>query len=336
MKIEIGESLIRSWLRHIKHCEFAELNWKPSPAWQTMADETVAALFESAKQGNPSAIGQNTLSQFLKQAEVDVFGLSASNDKLHLVDIAFHSGGLNYGGQGKTGERIFKKLVRSALIAKTYFPGRAATVYFVTPKASPAIKREIETACERVKALFEGEDEIEFELIIEHDFKVQLIDPVLSLGSEVADTSELFLRSWQLIQPVIEYTSTNQDQVVPEPTVQEYTEVEREAVPDDVLTVNEVNRVAGRLTLWANNTHQINARILNAYLALKRSGASLITVGMLQAKYGEANFNTNFVQMRNIAANNHGKIFELNGELVEIWQPVRHLVDEYERAILSA
>jgi hypothetical protein len=118
MKIEIGESLIRSWLRHIKHCEFAELNWKPSPAWQAMADEAVASLFERAKQDNPSAIGQNTLSQLLKQAEVDVLGLSTSNNKLHLVDIAFHSGGLNYGGQGKTGERIYKKLVRSALITK--------------------------------------------------------------------------------------------------------------------------------------------------------------------------------------------------------------------------
>ncbi|MEY8239475.1 MAG: hypothetical protein RPT25_03955 [Cycloclasticus sp.] len=57
---------------------------------------------------------------------------------------------------------------------------------------------------------------------------------------------------------------------------------------------------------------------------------------MLKAEYGEANFNTNFVQMRNIAENNHGKVFELNGELVKIWQPVRHFVDEYERAILSA
>jgi len=29
MKIEIGESLVRSWLRHVEHCEFSELNWKP-------------------------------------------------------------------------------------------------------------------------------------------------------------------------------------------------------------------------------------------------------------------------------------------------------------------
>lgn len=335
MKIEVAESLIRSWLRHVEHCEFAELNWKPSPTWKAVSNETVVALFEAAKQANPNAIGQNNISQFLKQAEIDVLGLSTTSDQLHLVDIAFHSGGLNYGGQVKTGERIYKKLVRSALIAKTYFPGRASTVYFVTPKASPAIKQEIETACARVKALFEGENEIGFELIIENDFKTQLIDPVLSLGSEVADTSELFLRSWQLIQPFIEYTPTTQEQPAPERIVQERADSEPLIVPDDALVVNEVNRVAGRLTLWANNLHQINSRILNAYLTLKRSGESQITVEMLKAEYGEANFNTNFVQMRNIAANNHGKIFELSGELVEIWRPVAHLVEQYEARVFG-
>jgi hypothetical protein len=49
MKIEIGESLIRLWLRHIKHCEFAELNWKPSHAWEAMVYETVASLFNEPK-----------------------------------------------------------------------------------------------------------------------------------------------------------------------------------------------------------------------------------------------------------------------------------------------
>ena len=91
MKIEIGESLVRSWLRHVEHCEFAELNWKPSPTWKAQPDEEVAQLFNRAKEYNPEAFGQNKLSQFLKQAEVDVLGLSTSNNRLHLVDIAFHS-----------------------------------------------------------------------------------------------------------------------------------------------------------------------------------------------------------------------------------------------------
>lgn len=34
MKIEIGESLMISWLRHIKECQIAQTNWKPSPKWE--------------------------------------------------------------------------------------------------------------------------------------------------------------------------------------------------------------------------------------------------------------------------------------------------------------
>lgn len=220
MKIEIGESLVRSWLRHVEYCEFAELNWKPSPTWQALPNEAVCALFESAKQNNPNAIGQNTLYQFLKQAEIDVLGLSTTTAKFHLVDIAFHSSGLNYGGQGKTGERIYKKLVRSALIAKTYFPDREAIIYFVTPKSSPAIKQDVESACELARTLFLDFSDISFQIIIGEDFKTQIVDEVLALEGEVADTSELFLRSWQLIAPFIKLAKTTEGKVT-EPEVNE-------------------------------------------------------------------------------------------------------------------
>ena len=36
MKIEMGESLVRTWVRHYRGCQFAELNWKPSPTWDAM------------------------------------------------------------------------------------------------------------------------------------------------------------------------------------------------------------------------------------------------------------------------------------------------------------
>jgi len=31
MKIEMGESLLYSWLRHVKECQIAQTNWKVSP-----------------------------------------------------------------------------------------------------------------------------------------------------------------------------------------------------------------------------------------------------------------------------------------------------------------
>jgi len=202
MKIEVGESIVRSWLRHVEKCEFAELNWKPSSAWTTYNGTEVGELFNHIREEWPEPLGQNSLSQFLKQAEVDVLGLStreAGNPRLHLVDIAFHSNGLNYGSAERTGQRIYKKLVRSALLSKAYFPTYQSTVYFVTPVISPNTKTHVEEAYERVQSLFEDDNDINFQLILGDDFKSQIFDEVTRLGDDVADTSELFLRSLQMI-----------------------------------------------------------------------------------------------------------------------------------------
>ena len=34
MKIEMGESLFYSWLRHVKECQIVQTNWKVSSQWQ--------------------------------------------------------------------------------------------------------------------------------------------------------------------------------------------------------------------------------------------------------------------------------------------------------------
>lgn len=203
MKVEIGESVIRSWLRHIETCELAELNWKPSPIWEKQNQNTVEYYFSKAQDNWPEAFGQNSLSQLLKQSEVDVLGLSynSRNSLVHLVDIAFHSSGLNYGGNVVTSQRIFKKLVRSALISLTYFPDSSVTIYFVSPVATPAIAESVESACNRATEVFGGCPDINFRIILNDDFRIEILEEVLGLGNEVADTSELFLRSWQLIQP---------------------------------------------------------------------------------------------------------------------------------------
>lgn len=33
MKIEMGESCVYSWLKHVKDCRIVQLNWKPSAEW---------------------------------------------------------------------------------------------------------------------------------------------------------------------------------------------------------------------------------------------------------------------------------------------------------------
>jgi len=203
MKVEIGESLIRSWLRHIENCELAELNWKPSPLWEKHNVALVERYFEKGLSIWPEAFGKNKLQQLLKQSEVDVLGLSygTGRHKVHLVDIAFHSKGLIYGSKDSTAQRVYKKLVRSALISLTYFTNSESTIYFVSPVVTPATSDAVIEACNRAMSVFDDTQQIKFCCILNHDFKTQILDEVLSLSDEVADTSELFLRSWQLIKP---------------------------------------------------------------------------------------------------------------------------------------
>src|ERR1700733_303264 len=128
MKIEVGESLMRSWLRHIQGCQFAELNWKPSSAWPVCGD--VQPLMNAARDHFKNALGieifgKQTAYQVLKQGEIDVLGIRLKPVgevvKVYSVDMAFHEGGLNYGGVAETLNRVLKKLIRSTMVIRSVF-----------------------------------------------------------------------------------------------------------------------------------------------------------------------------------------------------------------------
>lgn len=95
---------------------------------------------------------------------------------------------------------------------------------------------------------------------------------------------------------------------------------------------NEVLRVQRRLPRWFNNTNQYNSRILYSFLELYFENNGRVTVDELRNKAGIKTFDQNFTQMRTIAPQNHGKIFELNDEYVELWEPVKEIVlNHYNR-----
>jgi hypothetical protein len=99
---------------------------------------------------------------------------------------------------------------------------------------------------------------------------------------------------------------------------------------------DEIDKVNRRLKLWAKRPHQINSRILTAYLKLERQGVSPITDEALNAAVGnESSFSSNFLQMRISAEKNHGKVFEQNGEKVTLWPPVIPAVREFEGKVLA-
>lgn len=204
MKIEMGESLVRTWVRHCRGCQLAELNWKPSPVWAGEATGEQVGWYEAAKEVFHSAVLKKTagLSQFLRQAELDVLGVRTEGIEIVNiigVDIAVHTQGLLYISNADTGAIIAKKMFRTALILDTYFPGVPAEILFLSPKVNPSTVPFVVEAQEMMSAFFEEKrPSFVFQTIINGDFKTRILDAASKCAGKVADTSELFLRAMQL------------------------------------------------------------------------------------------------------------------------------------------
>lgn len=112
--------------------------------------------------------------------------------------------------------------------------------------------------------------------------------------------------------------------------------IERIAAPNQVSVVDEVNKVQRRLRLWAKRQDQYNARILNAFLELKRKGKVVISEQDIYRQAGSpVEFASNFSQMKIIAERNHGKVFDVLNDEVTIWPPVASAVAEYEQMVFG-
>ncbi|MDD3311691.1 hypothetical protein [Pseudodesulfovibrio sp.] len=205
MKIEMGESLVRTWARHCRECQLAELNWKPSPLWTGAVTDEHREWFRAARAEFPAVVFKKNagISQFLGQAEIDVLGVHFEQGRAGWIlaaDIAFHSEGLRYGSTDETSARIIKKLFRSALVIDRYFPQAAAEICFLSPRVNPGVVPGVVGAVQTVQAFFgERRERFRFRAVINDEFGSEVVDRVASLQKQVADTSELFLRAAQLI-----------------------------------------------------------------------------------------------------------------------------------------
>src|SRR4051812_8251744 len=107
MKIEVGESLVLSWLRHVKKCQIVQLNWKPSVTrWALHNRPALDEIMEGTRSRYSNQFGLEifgrkvALAQLLQQGEIDAIGIQLQEDgrwRLHAVDVAFHGAGLGYG-----------------------------------------------------------------------------------------------------------------------------------------------------------------------------------------------------------------------------------------------
>lgn len=200
MKIEIGESLIYSWLKHVKNCHIVQTNWKVSSNWEreNSVHDKVMDLFQTLKKDMEfSDVFKTELDQTLKQAETDVIGLD-SNNNVYFVDSAFHESGLTYGSKLETKNRVFKKLLRAYLTALEFFPDRNYKIIFASPKVIHGTKKIITDYFEVLNSRY-GNEKVLFEFYADETFRDEILLPTLKKTENEADTAELFLRSCKML-----------------------------------------------------------------------------------------------------------------------------------------
>ena len=207
MEIEIGESLALSYLKHVKKCVIYQTNWKSSSQWAFLGGEKDAseAFDRLVKDGLLSFQGkiESSFSQFLKQAEIDILGINLVEKKMYVMDIAYHKDGLNYKNVDRTIKSFKKKLLRSYLLLRSYFPeDYKYEIIFASPKVGPTLNKELEDATEALNDLRDdvlSKGAVVFKYIANDKFKDKILVPTLEASKDDADTNELFLRSYKLL-----------------------------------------------------------------------------------------------------------------------------------------
>lgn len=209
MKIEMGESLFYSWLRHAMDCQIVQTNWTTSKYWTLLHEDELNDIMSKTDQFFKDKYGYSiykktrSLSQLFQQAECDVLGIAIKSgvNKVYAVDVAFHEDGLNYNGKDKTIMKILAKCLRTAMCVYGYLDTKEAEIIF----ASPIIKGPMFNALKPcLKDMQDCMDNLgfnfTFHVIANEEFRSNILDPILGMSKDIKDTNELFIRSYHMLQ----------------------------------------------------------------------------------------------------------------------------------------
>ena len=78
---------------------------------------------------------------------------------------------------------------------------------FVSPKINPSLQKKIDILLDKAKDLLSSHN-IDIKVISNTTFYNEMLDPLLKKGSKENDTSELFLRSYKLLEMASKSNST--------------------------------------------------------------------------------------------------------------------------------
>ena len=193
------ESLISSYLKHIKKCFVIQTNWKITANWNDWDKDNVEKLYDKIKKTEFVECFQKkngslqNIDQILKQAEIDVVGINTKD--VFMVEVAFHENGLGYKNVHK---KVFEKILRAYMCGHAYFPKFNIHIIFATPKTPKTTLTTIEKNLEILKQTFE-EDHVSFQFLTNENFKNEILSPTINATKKEADDSQLFVRSYKLL-----------------------------------------------------------------------------------------------------------------------------------------
>ncbi len=227
MKIEIGESLFYSWLRHVKGCQIVQTNWKASTQWkQNNIDDlqemmrTIDSYFYD-KYHYGVFKGNTSLNQLVQQGECDALGVQLTENEIstYAIDVAFHESGLNYGDRKTTVMKVIEKCVRTAFCLNMFLDINNAEIIFASPKINPAVLNDIEPCIDDLNDIFTSKGyEFTFCVIANEEFNTKVLQPILNASKGISDTAELFLRSYQMFTMFADTPAKNKTTTAIRPT----------------------------------------------------------------------------------------------------------------------
>jgi hypothetical protein len=358
MKIDIGESLVYSYLRHVKNCTIVQTNWKPSGNWipESTYFEKAGREFERI-QRHPAFIEifKTGFEHTVKQTEIDVLGLD-QEDTVYAVNVTFHEYGINLGAKTDTRNRVIKNLLRAYISMMIFFPGKKHILMFCAPKVSPNTEEIISDYFKILCRDFNSQQS-QFIYISNELFRDKVLTETLDCIQQEFDTSELFLRSFKLLtiyadetpadespglnnreekKPVVmikesslsgttEQEPSGKSDYIPEP---ETAISDKENKGDDKIR-SEVLKVLNRIPKWLKHPDQTNSKILITFMTLFEKSEDVTLEQLADACSDVPKFSGNLAQMNNIAEKNHGKVFSVANGSVTLWEPVREFIIQH-------
>ena len=208
--MEIGESLVYSWLKHVKKCSIVETNWKASELWNKKSFKSKDLLIKEIKtilDNHNVEIDVNALfGRNFKQTEVDVIGLNFDNEKMcYAFESAFHEKGLRY-SKKEFKTVIIEKLLKASFVLVEYLGVKKAEIVFASPKLTTKNREndlvELQNVFQQISDKFRMISEYDFKFVVyfEDEYKEMLILQLLAVVDKINNNTESFVRAVKLLK----------------------------------------------------------------------------------------------------------------------------------------